>query len=363
MTSWRSRTVGCLLGLVLLTPGPASADEPAVPGERLFSFADDEIFESSGLVDRGDVVYTINDSGDDAVVYGVDPASGRTVSRTTYTDSVEDVEAIAPEADGTLWVGDIGDNRRRRDDIAVYRVRPPVDDQAGDPAGDQGGERFDLAYPDGAHDAETLLVQPRTQRIFVVSKSAFGGTVYAAPRDLASRDTATGDTGPENSGPGGEPDPMRAYARVRGLVTDGAFFPDGRHVVLRTYAEAMVYTFPAFGLVGTVRLPSQPQGEGISVGAGGRVLVSTEGVHADVLQVRLPASLTAPRAPGASPSPLPLPSDRAATDDGGGGPGGGQGDAGGSRSGWDWAGIGLVALGVIGLGYLTLSVSRSHRRS
>lgn len=340
MTGWRSRTVGCLLGLVFLTPGPASADETAVPGERLFSFADDEIFESSGLVDRGDVVYTINDSGDDAVVYGVDPASGRTVSRTSYADSVEDVEAIAPGADGTLWVGDIGDNRKRRDGVAVYRV--PTGD------GDRTGARFDLAYPDGAHDAEALLVEPRTQRVFVVSKSVFGGTVYAAPRDLA---------------PAGEPNRMRAYARVRGLVTDGAFFPDGRHVVLRTYGEAMVYTFPAFGLVGTVRLPSQPQGEGISVGAGGRVLVSTEGVHADVLRVRLPAALTAPRAPGVSPSPLPLPSDRAATGDGGGGPGGGPRDAGGSRSVWDWAGIGLVALGVVGLGYLTVSVSRSHRRS
>ena len=58
------------------------------------------MFESSGLVDTGRVVYTINDSGDDAVVYGLDPGSGRPVSRTTYADSVEDVEAIAPGRDG-----------------------------------------------------------------------------------------------------------------------------------------------------------------------------------------------------------------------------------------------------------------------
>jgi hypothetical protein len=214
----------------------------------------------------------------------------------------------------------------------VYRVRP--DD------GERPGERFDLAYPDGPHDAETVLVEPRSQRVLVVSKSAFGGTVYAAPRRLVA---------------GGEPNRMTAYAQVRGLVTDGAFFPDGRHVVLRTYGDARVYTFPAFGLVGTVRLPSQPQGEGISVGGDGRVLISTEGVHADVRQVRLPASLTAPRAPGPSPSPPPLPSDQAA------GAGQPEGDPGPTRDGWDWAGIGLVALGVAGLGYLTLSVSRSYR--
>jgi hypothetical protein len=335
VTGWRSRTAGAALVLACLSSGPARADQPTVPGATLFSFADEDILESSGLVDRGDVVYTINDSGDDAVVYGVDPDSGRTVSRTTYADSVEDVEAIAPGAGGTLWVGDTGDNRRRRKDIAVYRVRPED--------GDRAGERYDLAYPDGPHDAETLLVEPRTQRVLVVSKSVFGGTVYAAPRDLRPHDAS-----------GGQPNRLRAYARVRGLVTDGAFFPDGRHVVLRTYGEAMVYTFPAFGLLGTVRLPSQPQGEGISVGADGRVLLSSEGVHADVLRVRLPASLTAPRPPAASPSPLPLPSDRAA-----GGPG--SAETGPPRDGWDWAGIGLVALGVAGLGYLTLSVSRSYR--
>jgi hypothetical protein len=234
-------------------------------------------------------------------------------------------------------VGDTGDNRQRRDDIAVYRVRPGEDDR--------DAERFDLAYPDGPHDAETLLVEPRTQRVLVVSKSAFGGTVYAAPDHLSSHDTD-----------GGRPNRLRAYARVRGLVTDGAFLPDGRHVVLRTYGQAMVYTFPAFGLVGTVRLPAQPQGEGISVGADGRVLVSSEGVHSDVLQVSLPRSLTAPRAPAASPSPPPLPTDRSATADGAG-----PGDGGGSRTGWDWVGVGLVTVGIAGLGYLTLAATRTRR--
>jgi hypothetical protein len=337
VTGWRSRTLGCLLALVpvLLSTHTAYGDEPSVPSRTLFSFADDEIFESSGLVDRGDVVYTINDSGDDAVVYGVDPATGRTVSRTTYADSVEDVEAIAPGPAGRLWVGDTGDNRRRRDEVKVYRVRPRD--------GEHPGERFDLTYPDGPHDAEALLVEPRSQRVFVVSKSAFGGTVYAAPRDLVAT---------------GGPNRMRAYAQVRGLVTDGAFFPDGKHVVLRTYGKARVYTFPAFGLVGTVLLPSQPQGEGISVGANGRVLVSTEGVHADVLQVRLPASLTARRPPAGSPSPVPLPSDRAAR---GSTTEPAEVSRGPSRDAWDWAGVGLVAVGIAGLGYLTLAVARSHR--
>jgi hypothetical protein len=158
--------------------------------------------------------------------------------------------------------------------------------------GHRDAPRFTLRYPDGSHDAETLLVHPRTGRVFVVTKSPFGGTVYAAPSRL--------DEGGINR--------LRVFAHVGGLVTDGSFYPDGRHLVLRTYGTASVYTFPGFALTGTVRLPAQPQGEGISVSASDRVLLSSEGVHADVLQVRLPRSLVA-TAPVSRPSG-PAPSTR-----------------------------------------------------
>jgi hypothetical protein len=331
VTAWRSRCSAAALCVVLPVVAPvvtpaAYGATAAVPSHRLFTLRDEDVFESSGLVDRGDVVYTNNDSGDDAVVYGVDPATGRTVSRTTYADSVEDVEALAPGAHGTVWAGDTGDNRHRRDHVAVYRVAPTD--------GTHPGVRYTMAYPDGPHDAETLLVQPRTQRVFIVSKSAFGGTVYAAPRHPV---------------PGSRANRMRAFARVRGLVTDGSFFPDGRHVVLRTYTTASVYTFPGFGLVGTVRLPAQPQGEGISVASDGRVLVSSEGVHADVLQVTLPASLTAPSA-SAGTGPLSPPATRAAA--------GARDSASPSRGPLAWVGIALVAAVIAGAGYLTVRGSR-----
>ena len=330
MTGWREAVAGlAALTLVGLGAAPAAAAPPAVPSQRLFSFQGDDVVESSGLVDRGDVVYTNNDSGDGAVIYGVDPRSGRVVSRTTYADSATDVEAIAPGAGGTIWAGDTGDNRTNRDDVQVYRVDPRD--------GHHRGTRYDLAYPDGAHDAETLLVQPRTHRVFVVSKTVFGGTVYAAPRDLRT----------------GRTNRLKTFAQVGGLITDGTFFPDGRHVLLRTYGTATVYTFPGFRPTGTVRLPPQPQGEGISVSATGRVLVSSEGMHADVLQVRLPARLTSPHAPLSTDGPTPA----------------APGDTGGSlaappRTTGDWVGIGAVALGVAGAVYLVLRAAprRGRRR-
>jgi hypothetical protein len=315
MTGWASRAALMAALLLVSSATPAYAADKPVPSKVLFTFQGDDVFESSGLVDRGDVVYTNNDSGDDAVVYGIDSRSGRTVSRTTYADSVTDVEAIAPGADGTIWAGDTGDNRMNRDDVAVYRLVPHD--------GDHPGTRYPLTYPDGPHDAETLLVQPRTQRVFVVSKAIFGGTVYAAPRRLHSD----------------KPNRLHAFARVPGLVTDGTFFPDGRHVLLRTYGTASVFTFPGFELVGTVTLPQQPQGEGISVSGIGRVLVSSEGVAAAVLQVDLPKRLTAAHAPStpAGPKPSTKPPSNASS------------QAGNGRDAKDWAGIALVVAVVAGL--------------
>jgi hypothetical protein len=271
MTGWASAAAG-LAGLVAA----------AVPSSVLFTFADPEIAESSGLVDAASVVYTVNDSGSGPVLYGVDPATGRTATRTTYTsDDVVDVEALAPGRGGTVWVGDVGDNGADRDGVALYRVRP---------GGTGDAARLDLRYPDGPRDAETLLAHPRTGRLFVVSKNVFGGTVYAVPPGARP----------------GAPVTMRPFAQVPGLVTDGAFLPDGEHVVLRGYGTATVLTFPAFEVTGTVDLPEQRQGEAISAGRAGRVLVSSEGVGTDVLRVRLPGHLTTP-----APEPTPSPSSAA----------------------------------------------------
>ena len=177
MTGWPSAAGSALAALVVLvTPGSAAATGVAA-GERLdhdtlFRFADPSITESSGLVDAGSVVYTMNDSGAGPLLYAVDPRSGETTRTTTYSSSeVVDVEALAPAPDGDVWVADIGDNAAGRASVGLYRVRP----------GGGDAPRVELTYPDGPRDAETLLVHPVSGRAFVVSKSVFGGVVYAVP--------------------------------------------------------------------------------------------------------------------------------------------------------------------------------------
>jgi hypothetical protein len=96
---------------------------------------------------------------------------------------------------------------------------------------------------------------------------------------------------------------------VPGLVTDGTFLPDGRHVLLRTYGTASLYRFPDWKLLDTTQLPAERQGEGIAVSRSGDVYVSSEGAFSKVLQVFLPGSMTRQiTGPGSAATPSPAPS-------------------------------------------------------
>lgn len=267
----------------------------ALVGHVVFSFVDPAITESSGLVDLGDLMVTTNDSGGDPLVFVVDPRTGRTVGRTTYTDRVVDTEALAPAGGDAVWVGDIGDNNAVRDSVQVYRV--PVgrgDRRVVAPA-------YELVYPDGAHDAESLLAAG--DRLYVITKGLLGGTVYAAPEHLA---------------PDG-PNRLRPVASLDVWATDAALFPDGRHVLVRGYDNAVIYTFPGFRPFAAVDLPRQRQGEGVSISRSGRIRLSSEGRNSPVLEVALPAAITAAMngesPPAASPSTTPVPAaDRPSAD-------------------------------------------------
>ncbi len=77
------------------------------------------------------------------------------------------------------------------------------------------------------------------------------------------------------------------------IVTDGAFFPDGKNFVLRGYGDVAFYRWPSLKPVGELALPAQPQGEGIAVDKNGSVYVSSEGVNSEVLRIGLPRGLRA----------------------------------------------------------------------
>ncbi|WP_067434990.1 hypothetical protein [Nocardioides jensenii] len=257
-----------LVAVAIATPfavGAAVAD-PGPVEQAVCAFTDPAINESSGLVVRDDTMLTVNDSGDTARVFLVDRDDCSTTSQVAYPGGARDVEAIAPAARGerAVWVADIGDNRHARHDLVVVRV--PFDGSA--------TERYPVSWQGGPQDAETLMVHPVTGRLYTVTKGVLGGQVLRGP--------ATLDQGGNVFKPVGE---------TRGLITDGAFFPDGKHFLLRNYDTAYLYDTAAMTSLGDFDLPSQQQGEGLAIGPDGRIYLSSEGVHAPVLRIRLPAGL------------------------------------------------------------------------
>ena len=313
---------------------PADADRDVA-----FRFADPAVVESSGLTAAGGLVTTVNDSGDSARVFTVDATSGRTVGVTTWAGEPTDDEALAPAGDGEVWVGDIGDNAAARDEVTVTRVPVGRGDRS------VAGESFRLVYPDGPADAEALLAHPRTGRLFVVTKGVLGGEVYAAPSALRAD----------------APNRLRPVGDAPGIVTDGAFLPDGRHLLLRNYGRAFVLSFPSLELVGGFDLPAQKQGEGIAVAPDGSVYASSEGVRSPVLRIAVPDEIVeAMSSPGSDPGGAG--SGSGGSDDGTAGADGADGssaDAPGvglpdasepQRSAWPW----LAGFLVLGLGLLVL---------
>ncbi len=291
-----------MAGLLVLVAAPASAD----PQVRC-TLDDPRLAEVSGLVDGPEGLQVVNDSGNPSTVFRLDGECTAVGLRAVPIDG-RDVEDLARSADGTLWLADTGDNARRRSSVAVLRV---------DPDGGQVITR--LAYPDGAHDAESLLM-PADDRPVIVTKDLGGPSgVYVADE-------------PAGEEPVLEPRPLRRAGEVvvpgealtsvgAGSLTGGAVSADGRVIALRTYSDAWLYAAPGgtaraedvvAALAGPpvrVPLPGEIQGEAVAFTPDGSLLSAGEtpaGREAATVRV-VPNAVGlvggAPAAPVATPAP------------------------------------------------------------
>ena len=122
----RAAALVAAAGLVVALPGPAAADGE---GRTVIVIRDARIPESSALAAstrHPGWLYTINDSGNQPVVYVVAESSGRVVGTATLSgvDPV-DPEALTIGGDDRLYVADIGDNAGTRESVALYALPQP----------------------------------------------------------------------------------------------------------------------------------------------------------------------------------------------------------------------------------------------
>ena len=270
---------GLLVGLVVVVVIASLAQKADAAESTTVSVIDDpRITEASGLaisLAHPDLVYVINDSGHAAEVFAVRLSTGEVVGTTSVAGVTwQDAEALAIDADGTLWVADTGDNLRRRDDAALYALAEPG-------AGDHvvQARRFPVTFADGAHDVEALLIDPTTARTYLVTKGLLRGQFFALPDELT-------ESGPNVASVAGS---------APGMVTGGAFSHDGRRLFLRTYSSVHEYDPVDFTAIGLISAPRQEQGESLAVESGdATLLLGTEGRPAPIVRLSVPASAPAP---------------------------------------------------------------------
>lgn len=252
-------------GTPLVPSGATAADQVTDRHIR-----DARVTESSGLARSTyprRVLFTHNDSGDGPRVFAIDRLGNTRAVLQLKGASAADWEDITTGPNHRLWVGDIGDNGRRRDSITVYSFREP---KALSHRSVQA-RRYRLAYPDGARDAEAMMVHPKTGRLFIVSKQRGHGVVYRAPRTLSERRVNV----------------LRPVGRAPEMVTAATWGPHGKRYALSTYTRAYLYRgFKARPVV--VRLPWTRQGESLEFGRSPRNLFrGSEGSNSPVYRVDL----------------------------------------------------------------------------
>ncbi len=198
------------------------------------------ISEASGLVESREspgTFWTHDDSGGAATLYALDGSAGMMAEQPLAGIGNTDWEdlAIGPGADPStdaIYVGDIGDNAAVRPRVRVRRIPEP--DLSGVAPGSVlppvPPETLDLVYPDGARDAEALVVDPTSGDLFIVTKREPASQVYVA------RNPAFGsgsDTTLE----------LLGAMDVGGVVAADAC-PDGQTVLVKTYFGISAYIDP-----------------------------------------------------------------------------------------------------------------------
>ena len=284
------------LWLVLSSNALALAQNPYGPPVSIATIKNNSISESSGLTASRltpGAYWTHNDSGDGPFIYAFDTRGSSLAVFRVAGARARDWEDMAsgpgPQRNKSyLYVGDIGDNNHARSEIIVYRIVEPamVKSSKTRPATTEPAEAIRLRYPDGSHDAETLLVHPTSGNIYIVTKvTLVNAVVYEAAAPLTSNRPIT----------------MRRIGEIRvpslfgGVLTGGSISPDGRRVALCDYFQGYELVLPAgakdFNDIWKQKIASfdvgkREQGEAITYRLDGKALLTTsEGKRSPVIQV------------------------------------------------------------------------------
>lgn len=238
-----------------------------------------ELPEASGVAASrrtAGVLWSHNDSGEPVIVaVGTDGAlKGRVRVAGASVSDWEDIDVGPCPGGSCVYIGDIGDNNAKRGSITVYRVPEPEPGAASS----TNAESMRLTYPDGARDAEALIVMPDGTMLIVSKGERSSVAVYRA---VAFKDGGTARL--ENVATISEGKGSEGVAR-QSRITGGSASRDSRWIALRSLSSVSFYDASELG-AGKVREAfrsdlsgvGEPQGEGVAFGDNGTLWLSSEG--------------------------------------------------------------------------------------
>jgi hypothetical protein len=216
------------------------------------------------------VFWAHNDSDNGFRVYALEESGSIRATLTLTGATARDIEDIAvgpcqpgAQAPPCLYLADIGDNFQRREQVRLYRVPEP--EQLTDAS--MPVESLAFTYPGGARNAESLIIDARTGRLAVITKTPDSlGEVYALD-----------GLGPQEPVKATLLGTLRAPRELDRLTTGADLHPSGERLLLRTYTRVWEVRHPKAqrleeliaGQVAEVPGASQAQAEAISYVPGG----------------------------------------------------------------------------------------------
>ncbi len=128
--------------------------------------------------------------------------------------------ALAPGPDASqayLYLADIGDNNQQYSSCFIYRFAEP----AATTDTVFSIDKISFTYPDGAHDAEAILVDPLIKDIYIITKRDAAARIYKIPYPQSTTSTTQAT--------------FVTTLSFTGVVS-AAFSANGKEVLIKTYS-------------------------------------------------------------------------------------------------------------------------------
>jgi hypothetical protein len=161
-----------------------------------------ELKEASGLsasVGNPDLLWVHNDGGDQARIFVMDKHAHHMATVWCANIKHRDWEdmAVGPgpiAGKNYVYIGDIGDNDAKHKYKFIYRVEEPVADWS--KTADttlMNIETIKFQMPDGPRDAESMMIDPLTRDIFIISKREQKVNLYRLPYPQSTTNEITAE--------------------------------------------------------------------------------------------------------------------------------------------------------------------------